>query len=677
MCQVTDDSGSSVEKSFVVAVLEPIDESFDCTSTSDSRDVEWLEACKPTLTASVYLNSTSPTGRTLDIKTSSDFYQSGVIFGCDLFPSCTSTDLIFSENNHGGRCDGGTDGIDSSYCFSSSNSWSVPLPENVEAGTYTIPWKYINWNANPDSIITPPPMSVTVPTLPGSSIIDSAPESSVSELIIRNIPGSGIPGCEPDCFVPSNGIINPGGTVVWKNDDSAPHTTTSGKGPANGPDGFFDSGLMMPGNSFAWTFEDEGIHDYFCMVHPWMIGKITVTGDYIESQSQDISNVMETESVTTDETPVITDEIIISPLANSATCDVTKSCLSPYHAQVMVNEPITWAATPFTTSIVSGNVTNGPDGKFEFGFKINEEFSVDFAQPGIYQYFDMINPWISGTITVTAENLLMHFYQTLQMQFLFPTAFAVSDFPIKTDSDSYIHGQVVKVSGITSEKNLSLQVKDPTGKTILIRTLPAEGNFSFDLNIPAKFILGQYEIFASVTVDGIPKIVSTSINLQDENDTSAPIYTSSINAPTESSEEQTSQSSEEQTSQSSEGGGCLIATAAFGSEMAPQVQFLREIRDETVMNTQSGASFMTGFNQFYYSFSPYVADYERENLVFKEVVKVTLSPLLTSLTLLNYVEIDSEEEMLGYGIGIILLNIGMYFVAPASLILVIKRRLRK
>ena len=123
------------------------------------------------------------------------------------------------------------------------------------------------------------------------------------------------------------------------------------------------------------------------------------------------------------------------------------------------------------------------------------------------------------------------------------------------------------------------------------------------------------------------------------------------------------------------GGGCLIATAAFGSEMAPQVQFLREIRDNTVMSTQSGTAFMTGFNQFYYSFSPYVADYERENPVFKEAVKVTLTPLLTSLTLLNYVDVDTEEEMLGYGIGIILLNIGMYFVAPAVLIVSLKKRL--
>ena len=124
----------------------------------------------------------------------------------------------------------------------------------------------------------------------------------------------------------------------------------------------------------------------------------------------------------------------------------------------------------------------------------------------------------------------------------------------------------------------------------------------------------------------------------------------------------------------SEGGGCLIATAAYGSEMAPQVQFLREIRDGKIMATQSGTAFMTGFNQFYYSFSPAVADYERENPVFKESVKLTLTPLLTSLAILNYVDIDTEEEMLGYGIGVILLNIGMYFVAPAAVIIAIKNR---
>ena len=129
---------------------------------------------------------------------------------------------------------------------------------------------------------------------------------------------------------------------------------------------------------------------------------------------------------------------------------------------------------------------------------------------------------------------------------------------------------------------------------------------------------------------------------------------------------------ESKQTESNESGGCLIATATFGSEIAPQVQLLREIRDNTVLKTESGTAFMTSFNQFYYSFSPTIADYERVNPVFKEAVKLTLTPLLTSLTLLQYADIDSESEMLGYGIGVILLNIGMYFIAPAIIIMKIK-----
>ena len=122
-----------------------------------------------------------------------------------------------------------------------------------------------------------------------------------------------------------------------------------------------------------------------------------------------------------------------------------------------------------------------------------------------------------------------------------------------------------------------------------------------------------------------------------------------------------------------ENGGCLIATAAFGSEMAPQVQQLRELRDNTILKTGSGTAFMTSFNQFYYSFSPAVADLEREHPLFKEAVRMTLTPMLSTLSLLNHADIDSEEEILGYGIGVILLNLGMYFVAPAIVIYKIRK----
>jgi len=121
------------------------------------------------------------------------------------------------------------------------------------------------------------------------------------------------------------------------------------------------------------------------------------------------------------------------------------------------------------------------------------------------------------------------------------------------------------------------------------------------------------------------------------------------------------------------GGGCLIATATFGSELAPQVQKLRETRDNILMNTESGKTFLSSFNQLYYSFSPTIADWERQNPIFKETVKVVITPLLTSLSILNYVDIDSEAEMIGYGVGVILLNIGIYFVGPAVIIYKLKR----
>jgi len=121
------------------------------------------------------------------------------------------------------------------------------------------------------------------------------------------------------------------------------------------------------------------------------------------------------------------------------------------------------------------------------------------------------------------------------------------------------------------------------------------------------------------------------------------------------------------------GGGCLIATATFGSELAPQVQQLRELRDNKLLETNSGSAFMSGFNQFYYLFSPTIADWERQSPIFKEVVKLTITPLLTSLSILNYVDMDSESEVLGYGISLILLNAGMYFVLPAIVIHRIKK----
>ena len=121
-----------------------------------------------------------------------------------------------------------------------------------------------------------------------------------------------------------------------------------------------------------------------------------------------------------------------------------------------------------------------------------------------------------------------------------------------------------------------------------------------------------------------------------------------------------------------EGGGCLIATAAYGSELAPQVQMLREIRDNQLMNTESGTTFMSGFNELYYTFSPTIADYERENSMFKETVKLVITPMLSTLAIMENAE--SESEVLGLGLSVIALNLGMYIGLPAFGIIAIRKR---
>ena len=131
---------------------------------------------------------------------------------------------------------------------------------------------------------------------------------------------------------------------------------------------------------------------------------------------------------------------------------------------------------------------------------------------------------------------------------------------------------------------------------------------------------------------------------------------------------------EQDSKENTPGGGCLIATATFGSELSDEVQSLRELRDTKILKTKIGSNFMDSFNNFYYSFSPFVADLERENPAFKEGVKIVITPMLFSLSLLDKADMDSEIEVAGYGLGIIFLNIGMYFAAPAIIIMRFQRR---
>lgn len=109
--------------------------------------------------------------------------------------------------------------------------------------------------------------------------VEDVPQMTGPTTVEVSMPtGTSVPGCEETntCFIPATVSISTGSTVVWMNDDTAAHTVTSGS-PTSGPDGIFDSSLVMVEASFEVTFDDAGSYDYFCMVHPWMIGTVNVS----------------------------------------------------------------------------------------------------------------------------------------------------------------------------------------------------------------------------------------------------------------------------------------------------------------------------------------------------------------------------------------------------------------
>ena len=260
-------------------------------------------------------------------------------------------------------------------------------------------------------------------------------------------------------------------------------------------------------------------------------------------------------------------------------------------------------------------------------------------------------------------------------------AFAQSLITFDVDTTKFVPGEIIelkgKVTGGLEGQPVAVEIKDADGNVMLIRTVTSDenGDFVLKFKVPSNAKAGEFDIITSVELDGQSFSETKSVES---------VAGTSIPEPVPESQPICGKGTElvdgtcqviKTEKKESKGGGCLIATATYGSELAPQVQQLRELRDNSLLQTQSGTSFMTGFNHFYYSFSPTIADWERENPVFKEAVKITLTPMISSLSILNYVDMDSEVSVLGYGISLILLNVGMYFVAPVVVIHTIRKKL--
>ena len=256
------------------------------------------------------------------------------------------------------------------------------------------------------------------------------------------------------------------------------------------------------------------------------------------------------------------------------------------------------------------------------------------------------------------------------------TSYSQSLINFEVNTDKLIPGELVELSG-TVEAGLegqpvAVEVIDSKGNVILIRTVESDsnGNFVLKFIVPETAAAGEMDIVTNVELDG----QSFSEEQILESVATVPEPTSDPVCGTGTILKDgicVVDTSKHESQKSSKGGGCLIATATYGSELAPEVQKLRELRDNQLLGTESGTSFMGMFNDFYYSFSPTIADYERENPVFKEAVKIAITPMLSTLSIMQFA--DTESEVLGIGIGVIILNGLMYFGLPAIVIIKIRK----
>ena len=282
---------------------------------------------------------------------------------------------------------------------------------------------------------------------------------------------------------------------------------------------------------------------------------------------------------------------------------------------------------------------------------------------------------------------------------------------VETDSSSYTTGNSIVISGSIKnlseyEQAVSVMVVSPNQNMVFIdQVLPdSSGNYSTTLTAGGTMnSSGEYEIraqygaqkitttFNFISGDAPVKVTPTPVAEPVAEPTPEPVAEPTPEPTPEPVAEPTPEPVVEQvvncgpgtesvngicqvvqTTSQEEGGGCLIATAAYGSEMSPQVQLLREIRDNQLMNTESGTAFMSTFNNAYYSFSPVIADMERESPILKEIVKVGLTPMLSSLSIME--NANSESEVLGLGLSVIMLNLGMYLGVPTIVVVGIRKK---
>ena len=336
---------------------------------------------------------------------------------------------------------------------------------------------------------------------------------------------------------------------------------------------------------------------------------------------------------------------------------VNSGCYIPVTAIVDVGGVVTMTNTDptgvhtFTSGTVNG-FAPAPDGTFDSSVLMSgDSFEWIPTQAGEQPYYCMLHTWMIGTIIVQEAHVDEEVIGEV-------TPLTISSLEIYKDAD-YTRYRVT--GDAPSSTDITFKTTTPDG---------SPGNYpgSVDTRKPAYIVDNKIDstnnlVYGTWTLEVCAPEYDVCVQ---ESFTIDETVTLPDDGATKTEKVVTKEKSTE------EGGGCFVATAAYGSEMATEVQQLRELRDNQLMNTASGTTFMGAFNDIYYSFSPLIADYERENPLFKEAVKIAITPMLSSLSLME--SANSESEVISLGLSVIALNLGMYLGVPTIVVVGIKRR---
>ncbi|MDD9813034.1 MAG: hypothetical protein OXU37_01985 [Thaumarchaeota archaeon] len=357
-------------------------------------------------------------------------------------------------------------------------------------------------------------------------------------------------------------------------------------------------------------------------------------------------------------------------VSHSRSCGPESPCQRPDPMRVTQGDTVSWLNADSAVHTVAGTGdADGPSGFYSSLMAPGDSFSHAFHEAGEHEYTCTIHPWVAGTVVVEARGRPAAAAEAAprarEARAPVPEAApapgpraaeaAISAWVAGGARGPYAPGEtatiVARVTGGPSvvDGRAYYEVRDPSGREIHYGGVDLDSSREARLEhaVTGAHVNGTYSYKALASVSSGRTLVAAG-----DFEVRVPPPAAAGGDPVEGED--------------AGGGGCLIATAAYGSELAPNVQRLREVRDSAVLATGAGAGFMRLASGAYYAFSPAIADAQREEPALREAVRAAVTPMVHVLGVMGHAREGSDLDVIVLGAIAIAANAAIYVVAPVA-----------